>query len=198
MFHNPLPPVEVPTYSVHVDKSAHTSFLNACLSLKICSPPQYNKIIPNAAPYPWQKVSGFDASCPLLLFSFFFLAPLGVWWYLVHPAINEVFLSHNGKALILPGQIPWSPSHQHKMTWWSHQVFLGCLRDTVSLGASGLSFGGHSFLPSLLSQHVCQSVFRVSHSFPKSKHTTSSYLSSKEPNIPYKFKRHLFAPQFSR
>jgi len=32
MFHNPIPSVEIPTYSVHVDACAHTTFRNSALS----------------------------------------------------------------------------------------------------------------------------------------------------------------------
>ena len=36
MFHNVIPPIDVPTYSVHVDANAHTSFLDSKLSQDVC------------------------------------------------------------------------------------------------------------------------------------------------------------------
>jgi len=37
MFHNPLPPSDVPAYSIHVDACAHTSFFDLRLSKEVCS-----------------------------------------------------------------------------------------------------------------------------------------------------------------
>jgi hypothetical protein len=40
LYHNPIPRFDVPTYSVHVDASAHTSFYSAVLASVLSSSAQ--------------------------------------------------------------------------------------------------------------------------------------------------------------
>ncbi len=82
MFHNPLPPSEVPLYSVHVDHCAHTTFHNTCFLHDLSSPLQPKKNITNTQFYPWQKVLGTSAVNPYLFI--LSLAPLGMWWLFSH------------------------------------------------------------------------------------------------------------------
>ncbi len=80
MFHDPIPLVEVPTYSAHTNTCTHTTFHDKSLSFDISShfdsESEYKQL------YHWQKVSGTFVS-PLLFF--FFLVALWGWQSLSKP-----------------------------------------------------------------------------------------------------------------
>ncbi len=49
---NVIPPIDVPTYSVHVDANAHISFLDARLSKEVCCLARRDGIVLDKSLYP--------------------------------------------------------------------------------------------------------------------------------------------------
>jgi hypothetical protein len=89
MFHNLIPLVEIPTYSVHVDACAHTTFHNTALSREVSSLIHDNPMSEHRQLYPWQKV--FDIFTATPIFFDFFWEPLGVWRSFSRPAAITLF-----------------------------------------------------------------------------------------------------------
>jgi hypothetical protein len=65
MFHNPIPPFDVLTYSIHIDRFAHVQFHDATISCQLILAASADKPAPGMPTPQCQKVPVFIASTPI-------------------------------------------------------------------------------------------------------------------------------------
>ena len=99
LYHNPIPRFDVPTYSVHVDAGAHTSFYSAVLASIISSSAQREHHTPKVTASTIDKRSWFFLLMPQFFSSFYstthFWAPKGCDKQLLRDSMKTLdFTSH--------------------------------------------------------------------------------------------------------
>jgi hypothetical protein len=71
MFHNALLQFNVPSYSIHVDRSTHVTFHDATISCQLILATSQAGATPGAPASPWQKVMATPAYRPRFCLFFF-------------------------------------------------------------------------------------------------------------------------------